>query len=41
MLNKLDFKNYSKVVGAFDFKEVITTEEPYEIAQIVYNKVSQ
>ena len=39
MLNKLDVKNYDKVVGAFNFEELVREEPASEIAHIVFNKV--
>eukprot|EP00347_Sterkiella_histriomuscorum_P013003 403366385 len=39
MLNKLDFRNYDKVVKAFDYTELVKTESSQEIAHIIYNKV--
>lgn len=40
MLNKLDLKNYAKVVGSFDFEELVQKETVFELAHTVYNKVS-
>jgi len=40
MLNKLDLKNYDKVVKAFDFNELVANETVFEVAHTVYNKVS-
>jgi hypothetical protein len=39
MLNKLDIKNFDKVVGAFNFKELIEKEKAEDLAHSVYNKV--
>ena len=39
MLNKLDYKNYDKVVKNFNFEELINLEKPFDIAQIMCNKV--
>ena len=39
MLNKLDLKNYDKVVRPFNFEELVQQETPIDIAHIVYNKV--
>jgi len=39
MLNKLDLKNFDKVVKGFDFEELVTGETHLEIAHTVYNKV--
>jgi len=39
MLNKLDYKNYDKVVKNFNFEELINLEKPFDIAKIMCNKV--
>lgn len=39
MLNKLDLKNFDKVVKGFDFEELVTGETHLEIAHTVYNKI--
>lgn len=39
MLNKLDLKNYDKVVGNFDFKDLTMKEKADELAHAIYNKV--
>ena len=39
MLNKLDLKNFDKVIDPFDFEELVLQETAQEIALIVFNKV--
>jgi hypothetical protein len=41
MLNKLDLKNYDKVVASFDFDELVRVEPISDVAHTVYNKVSK
>ena len=39
MMNKLDLKNYDKVVDPFNFEELVLQETAQEIVLIVFNKV--
>ena len=39
MLNKLDLKNFDKVIDPFNFEELVLQETAQEIALIVFNKV--
>lgn len=39
MLNKLDLKNYDKVVGQFNYDELVEKETVHDVAHTVYNKV--
>lgn len=39
MLNKLDIRNFDKVVGNFNFKELVQKERADDLAHSIYNKV--
>jgi hypothetical protein len=40
MLNKVDLKNFDKVVDAFNFGELVQQEPAQEIIMLIFNKVS-